>query len=275
MPTWSLSGSGTQSVSSPGSLAVVITTLPALRRDGQATPTNHYDVGLLRLGTAHGYGHAIPIDATNQVIACPSGVISVGYTLLRGAAVTVEERPETLGQGTAATVSIPQPLILSPYVEQSLGVQLSALSASVITSGAYVTINRAVYYPFVISGPFTVVNAFIVNGGVVSGHFDIGIYDASLARIASTGSTSQSGITSVQGVALSASLSAGTYWLGLALDNTTAQVYNRAFPIAGLSSVGAMKHELSAFPLPNPAVFAATPPPANVYAFGISQVALP
>jgi len=99
LPTYSLSGSGTQSVSSPGSLAIVVTSLPAIATDGRATPANHYDLGLLRLGTAHGYLPAFPIDATNQLVPCPSGVIHVGYTLLHGCTITLEERAEIPWQG--------------------------------------------------------------------------------------------------------------------------------------------------------------------------------
>jgi hypothetical protein len=97
--TFTLSGSGTQAVSAPGSLALAITTLPAIQSDGRANPANHYDVGLLRLGTAHGYLAAFPIDATAQLIPCPAGVSIVGYSLFNGAVVTIEERAEIPWQG--------------------------------------------------------------------------------------------------------------------------------------------------------------------------------
>src|SRR5713101_4692671 len=94
MPTYTLTGSGTQAVSSPGSLAVVITVPPTTVSIGNANPRNLYHTGFIRLGTAHGYLPPIPLDADNQLIACPNGVTVFGYSIAAGVTVTVEERAE-------------------------------------------------------------------------------------------------------------------------------------------------------------------------------------
>ena len=81
-------------MSSPGSLAVTVTALRTNYELGEANPANYYHLGLLRLGTAHGYLPAFPIDADTQLIPCPAGVTHVGYVLFGGTTIDLEERAE-------------------------------------------------------------------------------------------------------------------------------------------------------------------------------------
>lgn len=275
MSTFTLTGSGTQAVSSPGSLALVVTVFPSFRGDGRATPGNHYDIGLLRLGTAHGYLPAFPVDATNQVIPCPAGVTSVGYTMLGGATVTIEERPETLGQAVATSITIPQPLVITPNDAVSLGVLIAAFAVAAPTSGAYVAVSRCMYYPFRLTSVFTSAVVFLMNGSVVSGHFDIGVYDSAGNRLASTGSTVQSGTSAIQSVALVVTLQPGNYYLALSVDNTTAQVFSHGPATAAIGATFGIRSQASTFPLPTTATFAGTPAAANIYLVGIASVSVP
>ena len=94
MATFTLTGSGAQAIASPGSLAITITVFPSGLQAGNANPENWYHLGLLRLGNAHGYLPAVPLDATNMLLPCPNGATLLGYKLRAGVEITVEERAE-------------------------------------------------------------------------------------------------------------------------------------------------------------------------------------
>jgi hypothetical protein len=189
--------------------------------------------------------------------------------------ITLEERAETLQQSIATSITIPQPAIITPNDACSLGVLLAAHAAAAPSAGAYVAISRCMYYPFRLTSVFVCANAFILNGGAVSGHFDIGIYDQSGNRLASTGSTSQSGTNSIQTVALAITLQPGNYYLAVSVDNVTSQVYNHAFSLAAVAAAAGVRSQASTFPLPTTATFTAPLGAANVYTVGIAAIAVP
>jgi hypothetical protein len=58
---------------------------------GMAIPTNYYGLGLLRLGRRGAYHPPIPIDAADQVIECPPGIDTLGYSLLTTTSIRVTE----------------------------------------------------------------------------------------------------------------------------------------------------------------------------------------
>lgn len=274
MATFTLTGTGIQAISSPSSLAVTITVHGSLARTGQANPANRFDEGLLRIGTAHGYLPSIPIDATSMVVPCPAGAVNLGYALLTGCTITVEERSEQLlPLPTIGSLSVPIPLVISPFSWESCGPLLASTGTAGPTSGGYALANRASIYPFRLLTSFTVAFAFVLNGNVVSGNWDVGVYDASFARLASTGSVAHGTAVTAQTVAMSLVLQPGSYWLALACDNTTQTFFNalRTVPTQQLIPTRLAN---SSFPLPNPLVPNTTVSPANIYAFGISAVAL-
>ncbi len=274
MSTFTLSGTGTQALSTPSSIAIVITVTVASPKFGQANPANWYDLGLLRLGTAQGYLPAFPLEATNMVVPCPVGTSILGYKLHGGVTITVEERAEVLAHtATLTSLAVPVSLVLSPFSWESCGPVLAATGTAGPSSGAYSLANRASLYPFRLLAPFTSAIAFVVNGTVVSGNWDVGVYDASFARLASTGSTAHGTAVTIQSVAMVLTLQPGTYWLALACDNVTQTFFNalRTVPTQELIPT---KLANTSFPLPNPIVPNTTISPSNIYAFGISSIAL-
>ncbi len=223
------------------------------------------------MATAHGYGPAIPIDAVNMVIPLPVGAITLGYKLAVGITITVEERSEILQPiGTLATSSSPPaPNIITPFSDFALGGILAATAAAVAASGAYFSANAAVFYPFRLSAPFTSTTFFWLNGGVVSGNVCGGVYDASFARLATTGSIAQATIQAIQTVAMAVTLTPGLYYLALAVDNVTAQLYNSVTSSPRNALTGA-RRQAAAFVLPNPGVPTANAPVGNVYVCGLT-----
>lgn len=137
-----------------------------------------------------------------------------------------------------------------------------ALSAQP-ASGANLTANKALYLPFTVPWTIRVSNMEILNGTVVSGNIDLGIYDLAGNRLASNGGTAQSGISSVQSVAMSATvtLPPGTYYMAFVMDNTT----GRIFRSAGWQEARIIggKEQTSAYPLPDPMSLATDYAPAS------------
>jgi hypothetical protein len=86
------------------------------------------------------------------------------------------------------------------------------------------TANLAIGWPIWVtcSDSFIATQAFVMNGDAVAGNLDLGVYDLAGNRLASTGSTAQAGVNTLQIVNLSASVSlaAGTYYLFQASDTS-------------------------------------------------------
>lgn len=94
MATYTLSGTGIQAISTPGSLAVVVTVGSSTAQRGEANPDNLFHLGQLRIGNTHGYLPSVPIDAVNMLLPCINGATLLGYKLKSGVTITVEERAE-------------------------------------------------------------------------------------------------------------------------------------------------------------------------------------
>lgn len=92
MATYSLSGSGVQSLSAgTTALHVTVTTPPAVVGSGYANPTDLYGVGFLRVGDGTGYWTPYPILGGPQWLSVPTQATQLGYALLGFAVVSVAE----------------------------------------------------------------------------------------------------------------------------------------------------------------------------------------
>jgi hypothetical protein len=140
---------------------------------------------------------------------------------------------------------------------------LVAAIGAISAGNTWPTANRAIFLPFEIYQPYTVVKMSITNGATASGNFDIGIYDYKGNRRVSSGSTAQTGTATPQTVDITDTLLLpGLYYMALVFDNTTGTVANWA---AGSGSDGqtlandglGLFMQDTAFPLPDPATFAA------------------
>jgi hypothetical protein len=132
-----------------------------------------------------------------------------------------------------------------------------AYSSPATTSTLFPTANKAFYFPVRLAKPFRPALIFWGNGATASGNVDAGIYDLAGTRLFSTGSTAQSGTTTLQSVSVSGLLlAAGRYYVALAADNTTATFLRGAQSVTLQRGYGALQ-QASAFPLPATATFAA------------------
>ncbi len=120
------------------------------------------------------------------------------------------------------------------------------------------TANTAIYVPVSIPWAYPVNRVFWINGSVVTtSNADFGIYSPGGTRIYSTGSTTQSGASSVQYVTPSSPfiLPAGVYYFAWTSSGTT----NRAFGLACSAVNGrqcGLVQQATALPLPATATFA-------------------
>ena len=153
------------------------------------------------------------------------------------------------------------PTILTPWAVEAIGLQLDVLSADSLwgtASAVYPSANLAIYIPFSVSTPITVVKLFSVNGATVSGNIDVGINDPTGVRIISSGSTLQSGTNAVQEFDIADTLiGPGEFFLAVAMNNVTGTLFRGT--VSATTVIGAstgMYQQATAFALPATATFA-------------------
>jgi hypothetical protein len=149
-------------------------------------------------------------------------------------------------------------MVFGSHTAAGVGQVLAAIAIGIPTSIAWPTANLAMFVPVALSEAITVVKMAWMNGATVSGNVDVGIYDAAGNRLVSIGSTAQAGVTNSQVVDVADTLlSAGRYYLGLAMDNITGTMRMSAPDTLGTVKAMGVLQMAAAFPLPLAAVFAA------------------
>lgn len=138
-------------------------------------------------------------------------------------------------------------------------------------SGTYPTANLALYIPFRLQEPISITKLFSVNGAVVSGNIDVGIYSVDGTRLVSSGSTAQAGTDVCQAFDIADTLLVpGDFYLAVAMNNATGTLFRGApaAPGAQLLRLAGVFRQTSAFPLPATASFA-TPTVSYTPAIGL------
>lgn len=128
-----------------------------------------------------------------------------------------------------------------------------SVNTSTLSIGAA---NRAHFIPFIPKVGLTTSSVFFRCSNA-TGNMDVGIYDASLTRLVSTGSTAIPGVGS-QSLSLVQALSAGTlYYIAYTMSSTSSAFYGwtsgtNAFPrgLTASATMGAYAYLSSALPLP-------------------------
>src|ERR1044072_5106370 len=144
-------------------------------------------------------------------------------------------------------MSVPSTTLL-PHSAESLSISTTGVSAP--SSAVFPAANRALYVPFRLSDPITVVKMFVLNGATVSGNIDVGIYDAVGTRLVSKGSTAQAGTSAIQEFDITDTrLGPGLFYMAVAMDNGTATLFRKSINNFFLRAAG-MFQQASAFALP-------------------------
>lgn len=149
-------------------------------------------------------------------------------------------------------------IVISPCSPESLGSDLVVSAAGSFSSGAWPAANRAIYIPFQVQVPLTIVKIGIFNGTTASGNLDAGVVDEQQNRIVSMGSTAQSGTNAIQPLDITDTLiEPGGYYMTLAMDGTTGTVLKWAPAVALCSAAGVLSQSLGSVTIPDPVTFAA------------------
>jgi hypothetical protein len=141
--------------------------------------------------------------------------------------------------------------VLSVLSPEAIGQQMAALAfpqpVSIVWPGA----NIALVFPFDLVEPFVVRAVSWINGTVVSGNCDMGVYDDRLSRLFSIGSTAQSGVGGVQAVNIRRRvLKPGSYFLAMAMDNATGRTWRAQLTTDEGAVAAWLLAYASSFPLP-------------------------
>lgn len=127
---------------------------------------------------------------------------------------------------------------------------------STIATGTAWIANLAVYVPFLISQPVTVMEWFHLNGTLTTAYnIDYGIYNLDFTKIQSLGSTA--GVTTASAFVSTTTwtdldLQPGSYYMAFASDST--RNFTTSSDVAGLYETMGIMEQTTAFALPSPAV---------------------
>lgn len=151
----------------------------------------------------------------------------------------------------------------------SLGFHRAILGSSGLA--AWPLANLALFVPFTIAVPTTIVKIMWVNGATVSGNVDVGLYDSQGNRLVSSGTTAQTTVSVVQPVdTTDVTLQPGVYYMAMAMDNTTGTTRKFTTGSTALCRAVGVYQQVSAFPLPSSATFATASTSDFIPVFGIT-----
>lgn len=157
-----------------------------------------------------------------------------------------------------------------PWIPVDPGDKISSVFAiSSIGAGTIVSTNNDAHYIPVVFPCDATLYALRFAGANTTGNYDLGLYDANLTRLASTGSTALS--AAIQSLSLpDMRVRAGElYYCALAMSSTSGQAFRPNYSVSQMRGFG-IGREASALPLPstgNPGA------PVNsvipIFAFGV------
>ena len=173
--------------------------------------------------------------------------------------VARELQAQMLGGDWGAPSQDQNSVVITPASPESLG-SFTAFPIGVndFASATWTSANLALYIPFLVYAPITIVAAAWYNGATVTGNCDIGVFDDQQNAIGTLGSTAQSGATGWQPNAVSWKLNPGTYYMGFSMSSATATVWTSGVSGVQNGRVAGILSQASAVPLPTTAATFAT-----------------
>lgn len=112
------------------------------------------------------------------------------------------------------------PLVIHPFQSHTTN-EAAITSLAATTASSTLSSSNIVLYQVVVTEPYRVRRFWWQNGVTVNGNVDVGVFAEDGTRIASTGSTAQSGSSTMQQVSADFTLGIGRYWIGLASTSST------------------------------------------------------
>ena len=144
------------------------------------------------------------------------------------------------------------PFMVTPASQQSLGVELAALSTAAPISAGWPGANRALYVPFTLSETVTVVKMFSQQAGLGGAqNIDVGIYNEGLSRLVSSGSTLMDGTNILKEYDITdIVLGPGRYYMAVVIDSISNGLHRWSLGSADRLKLLGIAEEAAAFPLP-------------------------
>lgn len=143
-----------------------------------------------------------------------------------------------------------EPLFISSLGPQSAVVKVSRTGTVNPASITWVA-NQAVFIPVTLPFPYPVRRVFWGVGSAGGGNVDFGIYNFEGTRLFSTGSTAQSGTSTLQYVDVTDFLlTPGVYYFGYAASGTTNVSNGSTVATATFQRMAGILQQASALPLP-------------------------
>jgi hypothetical protein len=160
--------------------------------------------------------------------------------------------------------SLGQAMHLTPYSPGGVLSGVGVLTGWAITN-TWGVANKAVYLPLRVMQPGLAKTLNWIAGDVVSGNYDVGLYDVTGKRLAASGSIAVPGASTVVTYDMpDLTLDNQIVYFALVLSSATCRYYGRTITNRSqeFRACGFLE-QASALPLPDPAVFAAlsTNPP--------------
>lgn len=132
-----------------------------------------------------------------------------------------------------------------------------------VASAVFPGANKVFYMPLRVPVPVLIRQLYCLNGSVVSGNVDVGLFTLDGTKIISSGSTAQAGTTTKQLFNVTDTLiGRGCYYLGITLSNTTGTFQRITTALAPMSAIGLLTETTGGFGLPAIATFSTL---ANAY----------
>jgi hypothetical protein len=138
------------------------------------------------------------------------------------------------------------------------------------TGDSWPSVNMAIYVPYLVQARGTVRKLWYYSTSTGGGNIDIGLYDATGTRLASSGSTAKS-LTSAPVVldVTDVVIGPGIYYVALVASSATSNNFWAWLPSAPMAAAIGVYTEASALPLPATATFALTQTLAYVPVMGM------
>jgi len=155
------------------------------------------------------------------------------------------------------------PMIFS-WSSEALGCLMSTLASSQITSEvstSYPAANRILYIPFSLGRTVVVAQMFVYNGAFTGGpNINLGIYSQSGTRLVETGTTAQTGTSSLQVIDITdTTIGPGSFYLAVIATATTANMFMINFTNAEFARAAGLFQEAgTGSTLPTTATFSST-----------------
>lgn len=127
-------------------------------------------------------------------------------------------------------LNLPRQMPLSVWIGSPTSLGLNVLNANgTNNANGLIGASNVLLYQATVTETYRVRRLWWLNGSPVSGNVDVGVFDASGAKLVSTGSTAQSGASTIQSVAVDFTLGVGSYWVGIAGSSATASFASFSF----------------------------------------------